>query len=154
MPKGFRKDRAPAVSQTVVFEEVVYYRYPESNRRSDRVYYKGWRQGIKTYLHVAIYESNNGSIAEGFEVHHKDEDSLNNPVDGSNYELLPIREHRIHHAPRGIGRTGRPLLRKPWTIRCWECGTPITARTKKKRFCGAACSAALQTNCSRKYSDA
>ena len=73
MPKGFRKDRAPAVSQTVVFGDVVYYRYPDSSRRSDRVYYKGWRNGIKTYLHVAIYEKTNGAIPERFEVHHKDE---------------------------------------------------------------------------------
>src|ERR1035437_10223405 len=36
MPEEFRKDRTPAVSQTVVFEGVVYYRYPDSSRRSDR----------------------------------------------------------------------------------------------------------------------
>jgi hypothetical protein len=151
MPKGFRKDRTPAVSETVVFEDVVYYRYPDSKRRSDRVYYKGWRNGTKTYLHVAIYEKVNGFIAEGFEVHHKDEDPLNNPMDGSNYELLPVRVHRIHHAPHGIGRTGRPLLREPWTTRCWECGKEIIAQTKKKRFCGATCNAAFRTAYLRNY---
>jgi hypothetical protein len=146
MPKGFKKDCAPAVSQTVVFEDVVYYRYPDSSRRSDRVYYKGWRNGIKAYLHVAIYESIRGTIPQGFEVHHKDENSLNNPFDGSNYELLPVREHRIHHAPYGIGRSGRPLLREPWESMCWECGKPIIARTKKKRFCDVNCGNAFRAD--------
>ena len=83
MPKGFRKNCAPAVSQTVVFEGNVYRRYPEAKTRTSRVYYRSWKEGVKQLLHRAIYESVYGGIPEGFEVHHKDENPLNNPTDGS-----------------------------------------------------------------------
>src|SRR5580658_3757089 len=147
MPKGFRKNCAPAVSQTIVFEDVVYYRYPESSRRSDRVYYKGWRNGSKTYLHVAMWEAKFGTVPEGFEVHHKDGDALRNEYD--NFELITTHEHRQHHAPWGVGRIGRPLLRKPWEIRCWECGKHIFAKTSKKRFCDVNCGNAFRADLTR-----
>src|SRR5271157_3145611 len=131
MPKGFRKDREPAVSQSFIFEGDVYYRYPEAKRRSDRVYFKGWREGVKTYLHIAMWESKFGEIPKGFEVHHRDGDSSHNEFE--NFELIKVRDHRKHHAPWGIGRSGRPSI-KQLGIRCWECGKSIVAKSRKKQF--------------------
>src|ERR1019366_3246098 len=146
MPEEFRKDRTPAVSQTVVFEGVVYYRYPDSSRRSDRVYFKGWRNKVKTYLHVAMWEAKFGAVPEGFEVHHKDGGSLQNEY--GNFELLTIHEHRKHHAPWGIGRLGRPAT-KELGIRCWECRKAIIAKSRKKRFCDVNCGNAFRADLAR-----
>lgn len=46
-------------------------------------------------LHVYIWESNNGTIPAGYDVHHKDHDKNNNDID--NLELLERDYHRNLH---------------------------------------------------------
>lgn len=46
-------------------------------------------------LHRLIFEKNNGEIPEGYDIHHKDENKLNNCI--SNLELISHSEHTITH---------------------------------------------------------
>ena len=61
-------------------------------------YYLSTREigGKRKRLHVYIWETNNGPIPAGYEVHHKDRDKTNNNL--SNYELLSSLEHTKRHA--------------------------------------------------------
>jgi hypothetical protein len=77
--------------EIVEYNGVRYYRYPDAKRPSDRRYFK--RQG--RYLHRAMWEDANGSIPDGFEVHHKDRDTGHNQLD--NFELL---DHVAHGETR------------------------------------------------------
>ena len=120
----------------VEFQGTNFIRYPESKCKSDQVYFKGWWHGTKTYLHRAIYESIHGPIPAGYEVHHRDENTEHNQIDGSNYELLPCSTHRKHHAPR-TGRAGREG--KTFRMPCVQCGQAITAKSKKRQFCSPMC---------------
>jgi HNH endonuclease. len=49
----------------------------------------------KNWLHQYVYEQVNGSIPEGYEVHHKDHNKENNDI--SNLELLSPAEHQAEH---------------------------------------------------------
>lgn len=49
----------------------------------------------REYLHRAIWRKSFGEIPDGFEVHHKDEDKLNNKP--SNLELLTQSDHGKAH---------------------------------------------------------
>ena len=88
--------------EKVIFNGVPYRRYPESKRSSDRLYFRcsyteNGKNKTKT-LHVAIWECNFGPVPEGFHIHHRDGNSLHNPVDGSNYELRGESRHLSEHA--------------------------------------------------------
>lgn len=73
-------------------------------------YYRRQRWGVPgpSNLHRAIWEHHNGPIPEGWFVHHKDGDSLNNDI--QNLELVTQSGHaRIHatelHAQGRFGNT-------------------------------------------------
>jgi hypothetical protein len=91
-------------SEKVVYKGLVFTRYPNSPRRHHRVYYwptKTWREkGVKA-LHVEIYLDNVGPIPEGWHVHHKNHDPLDN--DPGNLQALPPAEHFGHHAAEEDG---------------------------------------------------
>uniref|UniRef100_A0AAU8KTB9 HNH nuclease domain-containing protein n=1 Tax=Pseudomonas phage vB_PaeS_FBPa53 TaxID=3231242 RepID=A0AAU8KTB9_9VIRU len=62
-------------------------------------------------LHAAVWETHEGSVPDGFEVHHKDHDPANNRR--ANLELLEGSEHARHHAvQRGFGEAGKQHLEK------------------------------------------
>ena len=84
-----RKNKTKA--ETIDFDGVRYYRYPEAERKSDRRYFR--RCG--KYLHRAVWQFHNGPIPKGFQVHHKDEDTSNNDV--GNLELLTPKQHVAKH---------------------------------------------------------
>lgn len=46
-------------------------------------------------LHIAVWESANGSVPKGYHVHHDDHDRNNNALD--NLRCLPRSEHLRHH---------------------------------------------------------
>lgn len=68
-------------------------RYPKSKNRTHRVYFQrheSWKKP-PIFLHRVIYEEHFGPIPEGYHVHHKDNNPLNNSP--SNLEALPARVH-------------------------------------------------------------
>ena len=68
-------------------------RYPESKRRTLRVYYQRhekWKEP-PVFLHRKIYEDNFGPIPEGFHIHHIDGNPDNNSPD--NLAALPASAH-------------------------------------------------------------
>lgn len=84
--------------EEVVFEGRTYRRYPDHPERGTRVYFRspGW-EGRPRYLHRDIYAATHGQIPEGYDVHHKDGNPLNNDI--SNLEAIPEGDHyRLHAA--------------------------------------------------------
>lgn len=81
------------MAETVVFRGERYRRYPEADSRADRVYFRA--SDGKGYLHRAIYEHHNGPIPEGWHVHHRDGDPLNN--DPSNLVCVSPKDHIAEH---------------------------------------------------------
>lgn len=51
--------------------------------------------GKRKRLHVYVWELYNGTVPEGYNVHHKDHDKSNNDI--SNLELLTAQEHKKRH---------------------------------------------------------
>lgn len=83
--------------ESIVYRGVEYRRYPNSPNRSLRKYYVrvGKKGGGETLLHRAIYADIHGPIAPGYDIHHRDENPLNNQPD--NLEALTAEEHaRLH----------------------------------------------------------
>ncbi|EOH1040497.1 HNH endonuclease signature motif containing protein [Enterobacter kobei] len=72
-----------------------YRRYPEAKTRTERVYFQRRTPDGVRRLHRDVWEHHYGEIPEGFHVHHKDGDPLNNAVE--NLELLSEIDHREHH---------------------------------------------------------
>jgi hypothetical protein len=85
-------------TERVTYAGIVFTRYPDSPRRHHRVYFwpsRSWRvKGIGA-LHVEVYKAEVGPIPDGWHVHHKDEDPLNN--NPGNLEALPAGEHSALH---------------------------------------------------------
>lgn len=86
-------------TDSIVFNGITFRRYPNAKRLSDRKYYRAdgrlRKQGI-SYLHREVWKFYNGEIPEGYHVHHKDENTLNNDI--SNLELLKGESHLSMHA--------------------------------------------------------
>ncbi|MCA9334175.1 HNH endonuclease [Candidatus Saccharibacteria bacterium] len=94
LPEPYRDGKA----EVVIYKGIKFRRYPESKSYSDRVYYVPGivlrRQGIDR-LHREIFKDFHGEIPAGYEVHHKDENPLNN--DPSNLECLSYLAHNELH---------------------------------------------------------
>lgn len=82
--------------EEIVFNGKIYRRYPNSQKREHRVYYtsNGFEE-TPVSLHRAIYEKHYGKIPEGYHVHHKDGNPLNN--DPSNLEAISTHQHLSEH---------------------------------------------------------
>ena len=85
--------------ETIIFNGIKFRRYPESESRTDRLYYKPAgnhiRRGINN-LHREIWKDHYGDIPEGGHIHHKDGDTLNNDIE--NLECVPEHEHLSGHS--------------------------------------------------------
>lgn len=86
-------------SETIVFNGIPYRRYPNSKKRSERLYYKrsAYKRfgGTTGYLHREVWEHHNGPIPEGYSIHHKngyDDNSI------ESLELVTAKEHANHHS--------------------------------------------------------
>lgn len=103
--------------ERIRFNGIVYRRYPQSKRHSDRMYF---RAGIgdciqgKSRLHTDVWRFYRGEIPDGYEVDHIDGNTSNNSI--SNLQLLSIAEHKAKHA-EDSARRGRML----WDQRSPEC---------------------------------
>ena len=82
--------------ETFEFNGKVYSRYPNSGRRSDRVYFKRSITGGTVWLHREIWQSAHGEIPKGFHIHHKDGNPSNNSLD--NLECISAEKHISGHS--------------------------------------------------------
>lgn len=84
-------------TETVTVDGIRFVRYPDSDRRNDRVYYKGHvpGKGIR-YLHRYLWRREHGPIPDGHHVHHLDGDPLNNALE--NLVCMPGRRHMSKHS--------------------------------------------------------
>lgn len=79
--------------ETIEYGGKEWRRYPDSRTRTHRVYFQRhehWKEP-PVFLHRKIYEDNFGRIPNGYHVHHKDGNPLNNSPD--NLEALPAKVH-------------------------------------------------------------
>ena len=86
-------------SEIVDFNGIRYYRYPDSKSHSKRCYYTcsngNKKKGYST-LHRDIWQyEHNAEIPEGYDIHHKDGNYLNNNIE--NLELITRRDHAKEH---------------------------------------------------------
>ncbi|WP_413927256.1 HNH endonuclease signature motif containing protein [Clostridioides sp. ES-S-0123-01] len=88
------------VQETVIFNGEEYklmgqkkYYLSQSSKNEKRKHAKG--------LHVAIWEFNNKrEVPEGYHIHHKDFNPLNNNID--NLECIPYKQHLSLHAKKNL----------------------------------------------------
>lgn len=87
-------------SETVIFNGLKFYRYPESSNVSDRKYFRAFpiHGESCTYLHRAIWEYTNGKIPDGYEIHHIDENTINNDI--NNLECIEYSVHQSEHSKK------------------------------------------------------
>lgn len=91
-----------------VFQDVTYYRYPDSPYHNLRKYFVSTR-GER--LHRVIYETRFGPIPPNYDVHHKDFDASNN--DPENLEAILHSEHmRLHNLTEPRLQAMKRLQRK------------------------------------------
>lgn len=85
------------------------------------------------YLHVAIWESVNGKVPEGYEIHHVDLNPENNAL--KNLQCLSKSEHSHLHRKLNPPKTRE---RKRTKV-CAHCGKSFLASRKDARFCSKNC---------------
>jgi hypothetical protein len=136
----------------VTYRGVRFYPYSLARDRNGgkaSFYYRTNQQPYKyQLLHRLVWEDAHGPIPDGYVVHHRDGDSLNNAVD--NLELLPRGEHIGHH------KKGRPAAyadpdvpskrskamwakRQPRDVECVACGTIFQSTGMRAMFCTRPC---------------
>ena len=97
--------------ESVVCNGITFRRYPDSERASDRYYFRPHaghiRNGIEA-LHREVWKSVHGPIPEGHHIHHVDHDAGNN--DPSNLVCIPDAEHRAHHGDDPLSDAQRAHL--------------------------------------------
>src|ERR1700744_1898843 len=87
--------RGTSTADVVEFLGHRYRRYPNSKHEHHRRYWHG-TEPRRGFLHRHIWEHHHQrKIPKGWDVHHKDENTLNNHI--SNLEILPLQEHRALH---------------------------------------------------------
>jgi hypothetical protein len=156
-----------AVVETVEWGGRVWRRYPESKRRNHRVYFQCHASaGSPLWLHQEVWKAAHGEIPDGYEIHHKDDDSLNNALD--NLDCIPLAEHRKRHSGRCSDKMRshldavRPLAaawhgseaghawhsehavkvaaeRRPSVRSCKVCGADFASVHAYATFCSQAC---------------
>lgn len=129
----------------IEYKGVIWTRYPDSPRRSGRVYYYhhfGWKDNPRA-LHREIYSDIIGKIPDGFHIHHIDGNTENN--DPSNLKALSPEEHarvtrhenpqaeerRLQYLRSTEGRRKNSLAqknRKKTTHTCLLCGEQFESR--------------------------
>lgn len=87
------------MSEVFTYNGRRYHRYPDSKHAHLRSYFQhtGKRRG---FLHRHIWEDVNGPIPEGYEIHHRDENTLNNDL--QNLELVTRAWHRKFHMSKRV----------------------------------------------------
>lgn len=158
-------------NEVIEFNGIKYRRYPESENRTDRVYFSPGiadRQRGVGRLHQEVWKSHYGEIPEGHHIHHIDGAPLNNDI--TNLQCLPYDEHLKEHpipggSPEHMARIqelakewhgsaeGRAwhsehakrnlALRAPISKSCEQCGAAYEDHSigGSGRFCSNKCKA-------------
>lgn len=83
---------------TITYKGIDFRRYPHSKNRTDQVYFtcnsSYFKKGIRR-LHTEVWKDVYGQIPDGYIIHHKDNNPLNNAL--SNLECLSREEHQSSH---------------------------------------------------------
>jgi hypothetical protein len=149
-------------SECIEFQGIRYIRYPESKEADRRKYYDAQIKQGKHYktirLHRSIWEYYNSEIPDGYDIHHKDLNPLNNDI--SNLECISKSEHAFRHKERSSNVLSEWLKtdeskvwrlqhnrdiwkdRQPITKVCECCGEEYQTRTVKvatTKFCSEYC---------------
>lgn len=91
------------------------------------------RAGRTVDVHVLVWTDANGPVPDGYVVHHRNHDKLDNRLD--NLELMTHEEHSRHHNDR------HPRIKT-----CVSCGQeyePAAKHRGRSRTCSWACRSAL-----------
>src|SRR5260221_3651635 len=76
-------------SEVIYYKDIAFRRYPNSSKWADRNYYvpnaTHRKRGIGR-LHQEIWKDAHGLIPEGYHIHHKDENPLNNSLENRSEE--------------------------------------------------------------------
>lgn len=89
----------------------------------------GYYKGNRGWLHIVVWESANGKVPEGCEIHHRDFNPENNALE--NLQCLTKAEHvQIHTANRPVH-----------SHTCENCGRSYEAKNynSQNRFCSKTC---------------
>lgn len=85
--------------EKIIVDGVIFRRYPDSKRTELKKYFISSPEkcfGYKTKrLHRYLWEKQNGEIPDGYHIHHKDDNYLNNDL--SNLELVSPKQHNDRH---------------------------------------------------------
>ena len=146
------------VVYTVVFNGEIYRRYP-NGKHPNYYYHRRKENGVFNFkiLHKEVYRFYFGEIPEGYVIHHKDFNPLNN--DPSNLQLLSRSKHmEIHAAAKDMSSLGEKSRKNGFTKENWHdrrkvvmarmhndsklcehCGKEFIATNTHQRFCSKKC---------------
>lgn len=142
--------------ETVIFNGVKYRRYAKSPYFTPGI--ADTRNGAQA-LHRDIWRAANSEIPDGYDIHHRDGNPMNNDL--ANLQLMTVADHQaLHTAERhasGFYRTPERLARldairslsKPWHSS--EAGRELHARNGKKVIEALATRQAICTRCGKTF---
>lgn len=81
--------------ERITWNGKTYRRYPDSGHASNRRYFQRSFSGGTRWLHQDVWEFHHGPIPNGFHIHHKDGNTLNNAA--NNLECLAPKQHMAQH---------------------------------------------------------
>lgn len=90
--------RGTSKAEVVEYRGNRYRRYPDSKHKHHRNYFHA-TEPRRGFLHRHIWEDNFGPIPDGFDVHHRSEDTTDNSP--GNLECISKLEHRRKHRMQG-----------------------------------------------------
>lgn len=161
-------------SEAVVFNGITFRRWPESSNWADRSYFTpggSYRKRGVGRLHQEVWKAAHGPIPAGHDIHHLDENPLNNDL--ANLAALPGAEHHSRHGHGGVvSPQARAAAaewhgseaglawhveqgRRSWEGRtgvdrtCAQCGSTFDSVTRRAddRFCSNNCKSAWRRAC-------
>lgn len=113
----------------------------DKHQRFDGVNYYKNKDGhfaTGTGIHRAVWQYYNGKIPEGYEIHHIDENPVNNDI--KNLTCLQATKHHSHHMQK----------RESQEYTCQFCGQKFLSNgIGKIRFCSTKCNNAWHTHCDK-----